>query len=110
MSKILKTINNCKKQNLTPNVALATIALLFHGNEFTDQQIFKYCEDWVYENGEISYENLRKFAKKLGYIGEIVEIWMEQCLEKNWQIFFSVYTFLGWCFLFVFAFREVGKI
>jgi hypothetical protein len=79
MSKILETINTCKKDNLSPKVALATMALLFHGLKYAnDQEIFDYCERWTGDNGKITYSNLTRFAKNLGYIGEIVEIWMEQ--------------------------------
>jgi regulator of sigma D len=79
MSKILETIQACKKEDLSPKVALATMALLFHGMMHdNDQEIFNYCEDWSLEHGKITYSNLVKFAKNLGYVGEIVEIWMEQ--------------------------------
>jgi hypothetical protein len=79
MSKILETIKNCKKDNLSPKIALATIALLFHGmKQDSDQEIFDYCEAWVADNGRITYANLTKFVKNLGYVGEIVEIWMDQ--------------------------------
>lgn len=79
MSKILETINACRKDDLSPKVALATMALLFHGlKQASDQEIFDYCEKWSNDNGKITYSNLVRFAKNLGYVGEIVEIWMEQ--------------------------------
>jgi regulator of sigma D len=78
MSKILKVVNNCKKEKMEPTVALATLALIFHGMEYEDHEIYDYCDSWSNENGSITYGNLTKFVKNLGYIGEIVEIWMEQ--------------------------------
>jgi len=81
MSKLLKIVNSCKKQKMKPEIALATIALLFHGSNFSnsnipDEEIFDYCEFWVKENGAINYANLIKYIKNLGYVGEIVEISM----------------------------------
>lgn len=88
MSKILETIDNCKKEKLNPRAALAVVALLFHGaideeNNASEKEIYDYCDNWVDQNGEITYGNLRKFAKNLGYEGEIVEIWMENCRSKD---------------------------
>lgn len=70
----LKIINFCQKTKTKPTTALATIALLFHGNIAEDQEIHDYCEEWSKKNGEINYKNLRRYVKSLGYIGEIVEI------------------------------------
>jgi len=78
MSKILKILNDCKKEKMEPKVALATLALIFHGLKSDDCEIYDYCDRWTTENGEINYRNLTKFVKNLGYIGEIVEIWMDQ--------------------------------
>lgn len=69
-----KVINFCEKTKATPKVALAIIGLMFYGNSAEDQEIFNYCDDWVKENGDITYKNIKKYIKDLGYIGEIVEI------------------------------------
>lgn len=74
-------INFCEKNNTTPHVALAIIALLFHGNSAEDQEIFNYCDNWVKEHGDITYKNIRKYIKSLGYIAEIVEI----SAKFNWN-------------------------
>lgn len=83
MSKILEAIDDCKKEKLSPKAALAVVALLFYGTIAKDNEIYDYCDNWVDQNGEITYGNLRKFAKNLGYEGEIVEIWMENCRSKD---------------------------
>jgi hypothetical protein len=81
MKKILKLLTECKKEKMEPKVALATLAIVFHGCLSSDEEIFDYCEQWPEQNGDVTYRNLTKFVKNLGYVGEIVEIWMESQAE-----------------------------
>ena len=75
MTPMIQAILACKKEKCRPEVALATVASIMCGVDLaTDEELIKYCENWIKQNGKATYGKLMKFVENLGYAREISEI------------------------------------